>query len=129
MKEIAMNEASEELKKERHRNLEIWKNALDLSNDIYELTRNFPKDEIFGLRSQMRRAGVSVPSNIAEGSKRSDKDFAHFLDIALGSLAELDTQFLIAERQGFLSYTDEIQRKMIGLGKGIRRFKAVLKTQ
>ena len=81
-----------------------------------------------GSDAQMPRcSNAATPS--PEGSKRSDKDFAHFLDIALGSLAELDTQFLIAERQGFLSYTEEVQRKMIGLGKGIRRFKAVLKTQ
>lgn len=121
-----MEDTRYELAKERHRNLAIWKTAFDLSNDIYTLTRQFPTEEQFGLTSQLRRAGVSVPSNIAEGSKRPDADFVRFLDYALGSLAEIDTQLLIAETQGYMVYSDELQRKIVGLSAGIRAFRAKL---
>lgn len=79
--------------------LHVWKRAVDLSVEIYSLTDTFPKSELYGITAQMRRAAVSVPSNIAEGRRRStDADFAHFLHIADGSLAELETQLLISRR-------------------------------
>ena len=74
--------------------------------------------------ASFQSAGVSVPSNIAEGSKRSDPDFRKFLTYSLGSLAELDTQFLIAEMQGYAKYTDELKAKVVGLMAGIRAFSA-----
>ena len=77
---------------------------MELADTIYTLTASFPKTEIYGLSSQMQRAAVSVPTNIAEGSgKGSDRDFARFLSISLGSLFELETQIEIAYRRGYIS--------------------------
>ena len=118
--------AEASLKAERHRNLKIWREAMTLANEVYSATRTFPRDEVWGLTSQLRRAGVSVPSNIAEGSKRSDPDFRKFLTYSLGSLAELDTQFLIAEMQGYVEYSGELKAKVVGLMAGIRAFSATL---
>lgn len=88
-----------------HKDLEVWKKGMDVVEAVYVLTKTFPDEEKFGLISQMRRAAVSVPSNIAEGAARkNDKEFIQFLYIALGSLAELETQYLIAIR---LKYCDE----------------------
>lgn len=80
-----------------HHDLEAWKTAVNLVREVYRLTADFPEDERFGLVSQMRRAAVSVPSNIAEGAARgTPREFAHFLMVARGSLAELETQVRIA---------------------------------
>lgn len=80
------------------RDLKIWQNGLVLVREIYLITGKFPKEEIFGLTSQMRRAAVSVPSNIAEGRARGTrKDFCQFLHIAMGSLTELETQVIISK--------------------------------
>ena len=84
------------------RDLIVWQKAVDLSELVYRLTMTFPKDEIFGLTSQMRRAGVSVVSNIAEGRGRlSPNEFRHFLGQAQGSLFELKAQLVISKRLGF----------------------------
>lgn len=84
---------------ESYKNLIVWQKSMDLVLFIYKLTGEFPKGEIYGLVSQMRRASVSIPSNIAEGSRRSSrKDFRNFLLNAYGSGAELETQIEIAER-------------------------------
>lgn len=81
------------------RDLEVWQIGLDLVETVYRLTAQFPKSELFGLTAQMRRAAVSIPSNIAEGQARSSsKEFLHFLSYALGSLAELETQLELACR-------------------------------
>ena len=88
---------------------------MDLVEDIYILTASFPTDEKFGLVSQMTRAAVSIPSNLAEGTGRnSDKDFAHFISIAIGSLYELHTQVILCERLGFIdhSQSQELQKKV-----------------
>lgn len=83
--------------------IHVWQKSMQLAEFIYESTKKMPKEELYGLVSQMRRAAVSVPSNIAEGSQRSTgKDFANFLLIARGSLAELKTQFVLASRLEFL---------------------------
>jgi four helix bundle protein len=88
---------------ESYRNLIAWQKAKDLAVDVYRCTRKFPKDETYGLTSQMRRAAVSVPSNIAEGKgRRSRKDFAHFIYQARGSLLELETQLSIARDLEYL---------------------------
>jgi len=87
--------------------LEVWKKALDLVIATYDATGEFPRDEMFGLTAQLRRAAVSIPSNIAEGqSRRSSAEFRRHLSIALGSLAELETQLVIAERLGYLPPDD-----------------------
>ena len=87
--------------------LEVWKFAMELVFDVYEVTCSFPQDERFGLVSQMRRAAVSIPSNMAEGKGRtSDKDCANFLGHARGSQHELYTQILIARHLGLISVAD-----------------------
>jgi len=84
--------------------LEVWHRALDFADLVYSNTRSFPSDERLGLTNQMRRAAVSVSSNIAEGSSRSSKtDFARFIEISSGSLFEVVSQAFIAKRQGFLN--------------------------
>lgn len=84
--------------------LNVWQKAMDLTVEIYGLTKHFPKEELYGITNQMRRAAVSIPSNIAEGhSRNSQKEFLKFLSIAKGSNAELFTQLLICERVGYIS--------------------------
>jgi len=87
-----------------YRDLLIWQSGISLVKSVYELTSNFPKQEVYGLADQMRRSAVSIPSNIAEGQARqSTGDFKRYLYIALGSAAELDTQVVIAEELGYIS--------------------------
>jgi four helix bundle protein len=87
-----------------HRKLDVWKLSIDLTAAVYDLTAAFPSDEKFGLVSQMRRAAVSVSSNLAEGAARtSTNEFRQFLSIARGSLSELDTQLAICERLKFVT--------------------------
>ena len=94
-----------------YKDLEVWKEARILVKEVYELTSKFPKTEIYGLTSQINRCVVSVPSNIAEGCTRfSDKDTKKFLDIALGSIAELDTQLILAEDLGFTTYNENLEK-------------------
>jgi len=89
------------------RDLVVWPKAMDLVTEIYRVTQKFPKEEIFGLISQLRRAAVSVPSNIAEGQGRlTEKEFRQFLGNARGSLAEVETQIIIAKNLGFLDDPD-----------------------
>ena len=84
---------------ESYENLIVWQKSMDLVILIYKLTEKFPKEEIYGLTSQIKRASVSIPSNIAEGSRRSSrKDFRHFILTAYGSGAELETQIKIAKK-------------------------------
>jgi four helix bundle protein len=86
-----------------HKRLLAWQKSIDLVVKIYELTKSFPRDEIYGLTSQVRRASVSVPSNISEGAAgRSITQFRNFLSIAIGSLNEISTQLEIAYRVGYL---------------------------
>ena len=86
--------------------LEVWNEAIAFADTIYTLTKAFPEDERFGLTNQMRRAAVSISSNIAEGSSRSSRaDFARFIEIATGSVFEVVSQVTVSKRQGFL--TDE----------------------
>ena len=88
-----------------HKDLDVWKYSMDLVEDIYKLSSKFPNDERYGLISQIRRAAISTPSNIAEGcGRKSDKELIQFISIALGSLTELETQYLIAVR---LKYVEE----------------------
>jgi len=110
-----------------HRDLVVWQKAMTLVTEIYRATRGFPKDELFGLTSQLRRAAVSVPSNLAEGHGRnSRKEFHHFVGQARGSLTEVETQLEIASNLDYLakneamelpSKSSEIGRMLNGLGE------------
>ena len=103
---------------ETHRDLELWKRALDLATATYQLTRTFPADERFGLSQQLRRAAVSVASNIAEGAGRGTaRDFIRFLHIARGSLAEWETQIEIARRCQIPGPYDDIERLARNVGQ------------
>lgn len=86
------------------RDLEVWKVAMDLAAECYRITKTFPKDELFGMTSQIRRAAASIPANIAEGQGRDHtKEFLNFLSIARGSLMEVQTHLLLAQRVGLLN--------------------------
>ncbi len=86
-----------------YKELEVWKKGISLVLNIYETAKNFPKDERYALTDQIKRAAVSIPSNIAEGATRnSTKEFVQFLYIALGSASELETQIIIAEKLGYI---------------------------
>jgi len=113
-----------------HKDLDVWKEAMNLAKQAYFITSNFPKEEIYGLTSQIRRAAVSIPSNIAEGAARnSHKEFIQFLYIALGSVAELETQLLLARELGLvkditLNITDSIERQrklLLGLIRALKK--------
>ena len=108
-----------------HRNLEAWKEAIDFVTEIYTLTREFPKEELWGLTSQIRRASISIPSNIAEGCGRTTpKETARFMDIALGSIAELETQLIIAQNLGYIDSEELITKlgKINALVQGIKKY-------
>lgn len=113
-----------------HRKLRVWQSGLELALLTYRSTKDFPRDELYGLTSQMRRAAVSVPSNIAEGSARkSTADFLRFLTISAGSLSELDTQIEIADELGYLNNADELRRACNGLSRMITRFMQKLESR
>jgi four helix bundle protein len=86
-----------------YRNLEVWQHAMDLVERIYRTSQGFPTEELYSLTSQMRRAAVSIPSNIAEGYGRGGKEYRRFAEIAYGSVLELETQIEISQRLGYLS--------------------------
>ncbi len=111
-----------------HKDLDVWKTSMDLAFDLYSVTKNFPKEEMYGLTSQIRRSAVSVASNIAEGAARgSKKEFIQFLYISLGSLAEIETQLLLAERLQYFnsdavfSKIDKIRQMLLGLMGYLRK--------
>jgi four helix bundle protein len=116
-------------KSRSYQDLEVWKLAINFVKEIYLLTDKFPPREIYGVTSQIRRAAVSIPSNIAEGQGRSSaKEFRQFLAIALGSLAEIETQLIIAreinllgseEKEPLLVTIDRIRKMIRGLSKSI----------
>jgi four helix bundle protein len=86
-----------------HKELDVWNESMALARELYKLCTGFPKEEIYGLTAQIKRAAISVPSNIAEGAARNgDKEFIQFLYISLGSLAELETQLLLAKDFGMI---------------------------
>jgi four helix bundle protein len=114
-----------------YRDLQVWRSAMDWTEAVYEATSHWPSDERFGLISQVRRAAVSVPSNIAEGAaRRSTGEFVQFLGMARGSLAEVETQLILARRfrytpeddiQALLGGADEISRMLVALIASLRR--------
>jgi len=122
------------MKKSHHR-LEAWQQALELVKTVYSITSQFPKTEIYGLTSQMRRAAVSIPSNIAEGAAReTTPEFLRFLYIARGSLAELETQILIAKDLGYIKDAgplheglDRVSAPLSGLIRSLRDRKSTIR--
>jgi four helix bundle protein len=114
-----------------HEKLEVWSLAMDFVVEVYRSTEGFPKEEKFGLTSQIRRAAVSVPANIAEGAARqSSKEFIHFLSNAQGSASELETELTIAYRLEYLTHgryaellpkLDKIGRMITGLSQHLKR--------
>jgi four helix bundle protein len=108
-----------------HTELEAWKQSIEFVTHIYKITENFPKHEIYGLISQMQRAAISIPSNIAEGCDLSStKETARFLDIAVGSIAEIETQLIIANRLNYIQNIDNLMlehSKMKALVLGLRK--------
>lgn len=114
-----------------HHNLDAWKKSVDFVVMVYKLTETFPKEEKFSLTSQIRRASVSIPANIAEGAARkSDKEFLQFLHISQGSTSEIETEILIAHRLGYLNKADfeslnkslgDIGRMITGLSNHLKR--------
>jgi four helix bundle protein len=112
------------------RNLKIWEESIDLTEQIYILTSNFPDAEKYGLTSQMRRCSISIPSNIAEGSSRSSpKEFQHFLSISLGSAFELFTQLELANRLGMISdeQKNKLSESIVLIERKISSFKKQIK--
>ena len=93
----------QERKKHNYKNLKIWQTAMEITNEVFNLSSKFPNEEKFGLCSQISRCPVSIPSNIAEGSSRTDKSFSHFIDISLGSSFELETQLIIANKRNYIT--------------------------
>ena len=115
---------------QNHRDLKVWQTSIDLVETVYRLSRDWPNHELYGLVSQVRRASVSVPANIAEGAgRRSTGEFIQFVGIARGSLAELETLFVVAGRLGYLddsvldhllSDVAEVGRMLTGLMHSLR---------
>jgi len=113
------------------KNLKVWSKGMDAVDQVYAFTATLPDNEKYGLSSQLTRAAVSVPSNIAEGSGAStDKDFARFIGISLGSAFEAETQLLICERRGFgdllklndaIATINEVQRMLMAFQDQLRR--------
>ena len=113
---------ADEPKARHYKELIIWQKGMDLAKAVYQLTASFPSEEKFGLASQMRRAAVSVPSNIAEGQARHGRrEFLQFLSHASGSLAELETQLLLAENLGYHNHD-----RAAGIAKNIEELQRML---
>ena len=113
-----------------HKDLDIWKKGIDLVTEIYKLTKNFPKEETYGLKSQMQRAAISYPSNIAEGAARSsDAEYIRFVYMSLSSLSELETQAIISKNLGYSSDIDALLDKIEALRKMTLNFIRHLKAR
>ncbi len=114
-----------------YKDLLIWKKGIVLVVKVYQLTKAFPSEELYALSSQIKRASVSIPSNIAEGyGRNTDKSFSHFIDISRGSLCELETQLIIAKELGFVvdfELYNEILELIIEESKMINAFSKSLK--
>ncbi len=112
-----------------HTELDVYKTSMLLVKEIYDLTSSFPKDEVWGLISQMKRAVVSIPSNIAEGcGRRSSKELSNFLNVAMGSLTELITQIDIAIMLGFITDKEKAQNTIITAQKVKRQLVGLIKS-
>ena len=115
-----------------YRDLKVWQAAMDLVEHVYELTGCFPKHELYGLTSQIQRSAISIPSNIAEGhSRASSKEFLHYISIALGSVAELETQLMLAGRLKYVGQNDTqcAIARLEDIGKMLRGLQKSLKSK
>lgn len=113
-----------------YRDLNVWQNAMDLVEDVYKITTNFPKEEKYGLISQIRRCSVSIPSNISEGfMRKSTKEYIQFIYISLGSLGELDTQMELAVRLKFMESQKDFNEKLLLIRKQLYGMVKSLKTR
>lgn len=107
-----------------HKDLDVWKKGMDLVVEVYKLTADFPSNEMYGLSNQLRRAAVSIPSNIAEGvSRKGDKELLYFINVAIGSIAEIETQMLIAARLKYVDGHNEIFNKTTEVRKLLLGFR------
>ncbi len=117
---------------ETHKDLRVWQQSIEMVTSIYLMTKAFPKDELFGLVSQMRRAAVSVPSNIAEGYARgSEREKLHFLRISSGSMSEIETQLMLSLNLGYVTQEtfDELSEKITSLWKQLNALISSLKKR
>jgi four helix bundle protein len=115
-----------------HRELKVWELGIEITTKIYAITNHFPASELYGLTSQLRRAAVSVPANIAEGhARKTTKDYMHFLAIALASLAEVDTHLEIAKRLNYVEpwNIDELNTELDRLGKMLQSLRRSLQAK
>jgi len=113
--------------KMNHKDLDVWKRSMDLVEEIYKATSNFPSSEIYGLTNQLRRASVSIPSNIAEGAARKgNKELLYFINVAIGSVAEIETQLLIAVRLEYMNEDNTIFESAIEVRKLLLGFRNYL---
>ena len=111
-----------------HKDLDVWRRSIDFVTNVYCITKAYPKEEIYGLTSQIRRSAVSIPSNIAEGATRKNKsEFKQFLYIALSSAAELDTHFTIACNLGYIS-VEQKNEILDDLGSISRMLQGLIKS-
>jgi len=118
------------MKIESFKQLKIWQKGIEVVKDVYAITRKFPKEELYCLTSQMRRAAISVPSNVAEGFKRFyNKEYRQFLNIALGSCAELETQLIVSKELGYIGAMEleKVSEKLDHISKMITSLKNKLK--
>jgi four helix bundle protein len=105
--QINAESTGKQMKIKDYKDLQIWQKGIEIVDKIYTITDSFPKSELYGLTSQMKKASISIPSNIAEGFARThSKEYKQFLSIALGSCAELDTQLIIANRRSYIKKND-----------------------
>jgi len=112
--------------KRKHHDLQVWQLGMELVKHVYEITSRFPDSEKYGLCSQMQRAAVSIPSNIAEGAARTGhREFLHFLSIARGSLCELETQLMISESLG---YTPDVSAVMLDINELFAKLSALINS-
>ncbi len=114
-----------------YKHLEIWKESISLAEDVYSLTKKYPKDELFNFVSQLRRASISIPSNIAEGSsRRSKKDYSRFIEIATGSLYEVESLLELSKNLGFIetSAYDKMTAKITLIANKLGAFRRYLNS-
>ncbi|WP_395633852.1 four helix bundle protein [Flavobacterium sp.] len=117
-----------DFKRHNFKKLKIWQMAMDIAKDVFDLIADFPNEEKFGLVSQMNRCVISIPSNIAEGSSRTNKSFSHFIDISLGSSFELQTQLLLANSKKIISddSLSDLENKLVEFQKATMTFQNTL---
>jgi len=120
-----------EFKRHNFKKMKIWISAMEIAKNTLDMTDTFPVHEKFGLKNQMDRCSISIPSNIAEGSSRTNKSFRHFIDISLGSSFELQTQLLLANHRNYITQekTEELENKIEEFQRMTMSFQNTLSTE